>query len=191
MSQSHVPPVVVEGTPQQPDDTGYRGNHPVAAFFHVLFKFAGILGFILFGLLSGSYVAGFIFVVLSTAADFWTVKNVSGRLLVGLRWWNEIKDDGTNEWIFESAADAAKVNSFDNYFFWITTMGYPLFWVVLLIFSSISRMPMPILGIVLGGANALGYVKCRKDAKKKVASFVASQAASNPGLVMQVARQSR
>jgi hypothetical protein len=24
------------------------------------------------------------------------------RLLVGLRWWNEVKDDGTNEWIYES-----------------------------------------------------------------------------------------
>lgn len=24
------------------------------------------------------------------AFDFWTVKNVSGRLLVGLRWWNKV-----------------------------------------------------------------------------------------------------
>ena len=24
------------------------------------------------------------------------------RLLVGLRWWNEVKDDGENVWIFES-----------------------------------------------------------------------------------------
>jgi hypothetical protein len=36
------------------------------------------------------------------ASDFWTVKNVTGRLLVGLRWWNNIKDDGENEWVFES-----------------------------------------------------------------------------------------
>lgn len=25
------------------------------------------------------------------------------RLLVGLRWWNEVKEDGTEVWIFESA----------------------------------------------------------------------------------------
>jgi len=36
------------------------------------------------------------------AFDFWTVKNISGRLLVGLRWWNEINEDGTNSWLFES-----------------------------------------------------------------------------------------
>lgn len=34
--------------------------------------------------------------------DFWTVKNVSGRLLVGLRWWSENKEDGTTTWLFES-----------------------------------------------------------------------------------------
>jgi Eukaryotic protein of unknown function (DUF846) len=28
-------------------------------------------------------------------------KNVSGRLLVGLRWWNEVTDEGDN-WRFES-----------------------------------------------------------------------------------------
>ena len=31
----------------------------------------------------------FIIVVVLSAFDFWTVKNVTGRLLVGLRWWND------------------------------------------------------------------------------------------------------
>ena len=30
------------------------------------------------------------FIVLLLALDFWTVKNVSGRLMVGLRWRNEV-----------------------------------------------------------------------------------------------------
>jgi hypothetical protein len=32
--------------------------------------------------------------VFLAALDFWVVKNVSGRILVGLRWWNEINDEG-------------------------------------------------------------------------------------------------
>ena len=40
--------------------------------------------------------------VLLLAFDFWTVKNVSGRLMVGLRWWNKIEEDGTSTWMFES-----------------------------------------------------------------------------------------
>ena len=41
-------------------------------------------------------------VALLLAADFWTVKNITGRLLVGLRWWNKVNEDGSTEWIFES-----------------------------------------------------------------------------------------
>lgn len=37
-------------------------------------------------------------------------KNISGRLLVGLRWWNEVKPDGSNEWIFESLEKTAITN---------------------------------------------------------------------------------
>lgn len=29
-------------------------------------------------------------------------QNVSGRLLVGLRWWNQVDEDGKSHWIFES-----------------------------------------------------------------------------------------
>lgn len=39
--------------------------------------------------------------VLLAALDFWVVKNVSGRILVGLRWWNEINDLGESVWKFE------------------------------------------------------------------------------------------
>ena len=37
--------------------------------------------------------------------DFWTVKNVTGRLLVNLRWWSEIDDLGQEKWVFESNDD--------------------------------------------------------------------------------------
>ena len=34
----------------------------------------------------------------------WQVKNVTGRKLVGLRWWNEANDSGS-AWRFESAPE--------------------------------------------------------------------------------------
>ncbi|OUM67550.1 hypothetical protein PIROE2DRAFT_58689 [Piromyces sp. E2] len=49
-----------------------------------------------------NYVISFVIITMLLAFDFWTVKNISGRLLVGLRWWNEINEDGTNSWLFES-----------------------------------------------------------------------------------------
>ena len=44
----------------------------------------------------------FVVCVLLLAFDFWTVKNVSGRLLVGLRWWSDVAEDGGTRWVFES-----------------------------------------------------------------------------------------
>lgn len=29
-------------------------------------------------------------------------QNVTGRLLVGLRWWNQIDEDGRSLWVFEA-----------------------------------------------------------------------------------------
>jgi len=39
-------------------------------------------------------IATFILVILCVSFDFWTVKNVTGRLLVNLRWWSEIDEMG-------------------------------------------------------------------------------------------------
>ena len=51
---------------------------------------------------SSSFVNVFIVCILLLAADFWTVKNVSGRLMVGLRWWSEVLDDGSTVWKYEA-----------------------------------------------------------------------------------------
>ena len=36
----------------------------------------------------------FIVVLLFGAFDFWTTKNITGRLLVGLRWWMDFNEKG-------------------------------------------------------------------------------------------------
>lgn len=61
-------------------------------------------------LLFGDSIWSFILVIIFSAFDFWTVKNVTGRylynknyrLLVGLKWENVILDDGTSKWEFYS-----------------------------------------------------------------------------------------
>lgn len=164
---------------------GYKGAHPIAALFQIIFKLGAILTYVLGTTFGATYVAVFISVVLLLSADFWAVKNVTGRLLVSLRWWNDIKEDGTSEWVFESAPNASQVNGFDSYFFWVTTYGNCILWALLVFFNitSLSTLPMAVLGCVLGMANAIGYTKCDRDAKKKVSSFLMRQAADNPGLV--------
>ena len=59
---------------------------------HVLFKAAALASYLFANMLGVGYVLTFVLVTVLSALDFWTVKNVSGRLLVGLRWWNHIDE---------------------------------------------------------------------------------------------------
>lgn len=77
-------------------------RHPYVTFFHLFFRGMAVLTYILCGWFSDSFITSFVFVILLLSADFWTVKNITGRLLVGLRWWNYIDDDGQSHWVYES-----------------------------------------------------------------------------------------
>ena len=68
-------------------------SHPGVAAIHVILK-AGIVFLYLVLPLVTTGFNQLIFVVILGAVDFWIVKNVSGRLLVGLRWWIDFDEDG-------------------------------------------------------------------------------------------------
>ncbi|KAH8326819.1 hypothetical protein KR067_003909, partial [Drosophila pandora] len=87
---------------RDPSRAGQKYTHPYVTFFHLFFRGAAIVIYMFCGWFSDSFITSFVFVVLFLSADFWTVKNISGRLLVGLRWWNYVDDDGKSHWVFES-----------------------------------------------------------------------------------------
>jgi len=96
--------------------------------------------------------------------------------LVGLRWWNVVKDDGTNEWRFESVENLNEVHPTDARLFWWGLYGTPVVWILLLLVAllkfNVQWMVIVVVALVLSGANIVGYYKCSKDQKKKVQSLV-------------------
>lgn len=81
----------------------WNRRHPISAFFHVFFRASALIVYlVLSSFVSGHFVELFLTVIILLACDFWTVKNVTGRLMVGLRWWNKVEEDGTSTWMFES-----------------------------------------------------------------------------------------
>lgn len=117
--------------------------------------------------------------VLLLAFDFWTVKNVTGRLLVGLRWWQDLKADGTQEWVFEAKEDQSSVVDAERRLFWIGLIAAPLAWGVLgflALFSLLSLQPLSVvpkllvvtLALGLSLPNVYGYLKCAKDSTEKI-----------------------
>ena len=87
---------------QQATIDAMRYRHPQTVVAHLLFRTLAILSYVFCTVISASFVINFVLLIVLCACDFWTVKNVSGRLLVGLRWRNFVKEDGSNEWVFES-----------------------------------------------------------------------------------------
>ena len=194
-SPTYTPPPVAGASGGQPqafprDQGGYKGKRPVVAFFHAIFKIVAVLTFIVGWLIGGSYVAVFIITTLALSADFWVTKNVTGRLMVRLRWWNRVTEDGESEWIFESHPDADKVDGFDSYFFWLVSYINVGVWILFIVFNimSFSRLPLCVLGIALSGSNTMGYFKCSRDQKTKLTKLATSAALRNPGVVAHAAR---
>ena len=61
------------------------------------------------GWFTDSFILHFVTCIILLAFDFWTVKNITGRLLVGLRWWSYVQEDGKSEWVFESLEDMVRL----------------------------------------------------------------------------------
>lgn len=65
-----------------------KASHPFGCIFHMIFKMFAGLSFLFMGLFTSSSVKIFVTTMIFSCLDFWVTKNVTGRLLIGLRWWS-------------------------------------------------------------------------------------------------------
>ncbi|CAD7972627.1 unnamed protein product [Amoebophrya sp. A120] len=174
-----------------------NAGQPKVCISHVAFKAVGIVFYLLGSFFMG-YVNTFVVVTLAVAFDFWTVKNVTGRLLVGLRWWNDIQEDGSSVWVFEagqevtdSPLDDQNNNSTfstharppppltltpkaaaDKFIFWNGMYLWVLFWtgatVLNVLTFSFSWLLLSVCGLGFALANLVGFWKCSRDAKQRL-----------------------
>jgi len=143
----------------------------------MFFKALAIVSYLFSTWFSSNFVLIFVACVLFLAFDFWTVKNVTGRILVGLRWWNEVKEDGSTHWVFESKPAHRQVHPADSLVFWTglycTPVAWMLFGITALASFNFQWLLIVIVALTLSGANVVGFWKCQKDAKQKIAAFLA------------------
>lgn len=155
-------------------------KNPTVCFFHVAFKLAAFVCYFCGRHVVGSYVLTFILTVVLCAFDFWTVKNISGRLLVGMRWWNDIKEDGSSTWYFETVADESTIDPKDKTIFWGGLYLWPAVWLLFLILNLLSFtwdwLLLIVIVFVFASANVVGYWKCSKDQKRQMSEWAKGQA---------------
>ncbi|XP_077684846.1 Golgi apparatus membrane protein TVP23 homolog A isoform X3 [Eretmochelys imbricata] len=119
-------------------------RHPLATFFHLFFRVSAIVTYLLCDWFSKSFVACFVIILLLLSFDFWSVKNVTGRLLVGLRWWNQIDEDGKSHWVFEAkkvSASIAGSTEVEARIFWLGLIICPVIWTVFF-FSTLFSLKL-------------------------------------------------
>ncbi|CDK25645.1 unnamed protein product [Kuraishia capsulata CBS 1993] len=146
-----------------------ESSHPICLLFFVGIRLISLLAY-LFGLLfTKNFILVFIVVMLTLAADFWNVKNISGRLMVGLRWWNETNELGQSVWVFETADPNRYINPIDSKVFWIALYGAPAFWIILGIVAILKfeflSLILVAIAISLTTINAMAFTKCDKFGK--------------------------
>ncbi|CAI9172780.1 unnamed protein product [Rangifer tarandus platyrhynchus] len=155
--------------------------HPVATFFHLFFRVSAIITYVGCDWFSKSFVGCFVTVLLLLSFDFWSVKNVTGRLMVGLRWWNQIDEDGKSHWIFEArkvSPDTVAATEAEARVFWLGLIVCPMIWIVFF-FSSLFSLKLKWLALVIAGislqaANLYGYVLCKMGGESDISKVTAS-----------------
>ena len=111
-----------------------------------------------------------IVVILLDAVDFWYTKNISGRILVGLRWWNRFDPETQHDiWTFESKNEIKEAN-IDRNTFWISLYGFTGAWIILFIWECVMFNFMwgflCLISLSIAGINTYGFFRCSKLQQK-------------------------
>lgn len=172
-----------------------QSSHPIALLFYLFFRVAPILVYIFGNFFLGfitkknKFILHFITLILLVAADFWNLKNISGRLLVGLRWWNEINQvksstgDFENVWVFETADPNRYINPIDSKMFWLFLYAQPVAWILLGVLAVLKfeflYLILIFISISLSITNAIAFTRCDKFSNaNEVATSMFSKASS-------------
>ena len=148
-----------------------KSRNPLVALVTVTLKLLSILSFLFTSIFTSNEALVMTTVILFIAADFWYTKNISGRILVGLRWWNNYdKETQGNIWKFESKNEI-KESNVDRKTFWISLYGFAALWVILFVWESIAFnftwAFLCLISMVISGINVVGFFKCSKIQQKK------------------------
>ncbi|KAI4119125.1 MAG: hypothetical protein LQ338_007327 [Usnochroma carphineum] len=153
----------MERSQSRAGDLSWRlSSHPITLLFFLGFRISSLFIYLFGSIFITNFILVFILTILLLAADFYYLKNIAGRRLVGLRWWNEVDTaSGDSHWVFESQDRSGSVesgaptqNATDKRFFWLALYAQPALWVALAI-VSVVRLQNPIWLSLVGLDNGL------------------------------------
>ncbi|KAF7586085.1 Golgi apparatus membrane protein tvp23 [Aspergillus hancockii] len=176
--------------PQQGELNWRLSSHPITLLCFLGFRISALLMYLFGVLFIKNFILVFIITLLLLAADFYYLKNIAGRRLVGLRWWNEVNTvSGDSHWVFESSDPTTRtITATDKRFFWLSLYVAPALWVGLAVLaiirlSSVIWLSLVAIALVLTITNTLAFSRCDRFSQ---ASTFANRALSG-GIVNNIA----
>ncbi|KAF7116687.1 hypothetical protein CNMCM5793_005179 [Aspergillus hiratsukae] len=166
--------------PQQGELNWRLSAHPITLMFFLGFRTSALLMYLFGVLFIKNFVLVFILTLLLLSADFYYLKNIAGRRLVGLRWWNEVNTaTGDSHWVFESSDPTTRsISATDKRFFWLSLYVTPALWIGLAVLaivrlSSVIWLSLVAIALVLTITNTVAFSRCDRFSQ---ASTYASRA---------------
>ncbi|KAL8972536.1 MAG: hypothetical protein Q9197_002727 [Variospora fuerteventurae] len=186
-----------QSQPRAGDLSWRLSSHPITLLFFLGFRISSLFIYLFGSIFTENFILVFILTILLLAADFYYLKNIAGRRLVGLRWWNEVDAaSGDSHWVFESQDRSGSVesgapsqNATDRRFFWLALYAQPALWLALAV-VSVVRLLNPIwlslivIALILTITNTLAFSRCDKFSQ---ASSLASSAMYSGGMAKSLA----
>ena len=151
-------------------------SHPCLALVHIVLKILVVATFLILPWFVNTLTVLEVVVILA-AVDYWVVKNLSGRLLVGLRWWVDFDELGEEHWKFECKVNERDVNPANEKVFWWTLVLFSLIWSVLLVIN-VLRLDIQNITICLFCGSTLvfnlySFYKCSKVQSENIKKLAA------------------
>ena len=155
-----------------------KSSNPIVALITVILKLSSIICFFILSIFISNEALIMIIIILLGSADFWMTKNISGRILVGLRWYNLLKIETNQEiWRFEGKNEIKETNA-DRVTFWTSLYLYNIIWIILFIWELIrinfDWSFICLVLCILAFTNTYGFFRC-SSLQQKGALYVAKK----------------
>jgi len=149
-----------------------QSNHPNVSITFSCLKLFPLITYIIFGIFMNNDGLLILFTLILASCDFWFTKNIAGRILVGLRWWVEIRND-EEIWKCESANEIKQGT--DSGIFWACIYLNSIIWGFFFIFDLITFRfvwgGLTAIMFTLATINTYEYFKCSKQQQKNLVNL--------------------
>lgn len=157
-------------------------NHPYICLLHICFKLLSIIIYFLGPLLfrntkskENDFILTFAFTFIMVSIDFYLVKNITGRFLVKMIWWNDIREDYSSSFVFY-ATDETTLNKLEKNIFWYSQYAFFCLWLLqtiqMLISLQICWFLLCVLCLTLSFCNVFNFWKSSKEQHNVVGNIL-------------------